>query len=365
MASARPALAGDDAAAARRKAIDATIARIDGELRRDGGGDWESWFRSLEPFRESLRERIRAAAARVPEGVLPARRATLLEAVGTPPMFEWKPESLIWYVVEPGESSAKFVADRKFPPAAAEVSRWLASWGIDLIVLTVPRMSEVYPERIGSDVPPDRIVAPQMRRYLREMLASDVEVIDLLPAFLEHSEKRPEPLYFSTDTHWQDTGRGIAAHAIAERLARYDFVRKAAAAPPLYRTDEWPECHEGEFWEALDPAQRGRVLSALEVPKRSTSPLGAEPVVRPNAPILFMGDSYVRGVPAMVAAELNVPVTDMSAANQMIDALVDIVREPSLLEGTRVAIWLNVTTSQVAFGAKLPPLPAPPAAAAK
>ena len=350
-------IAAGDPAAERRRAIDAGIAEIERELLRDGGGDWEAWFRSVEPFRSSLRERIRLAASRVPAPVDPARRATILEAPGIPPLFEWEPETQIWYLFEPGESLGKFAAERKFPGIAAEVSKWLAARGIDLVVVTVPKMSEVYPERVATGVPPDRIVAPQMRRFLLDLLKADVEAIDLLPAFLAHSESRPEPLYLPADTHWQDEGKELAVKAIAERLSRYDFVKEARTAPSLFRVEEARLCVEGAFWGALDSDQQRRARPFLEVRSLATTPVDGRPVPTLGAPILVMGDSYARFVPDLLAGELNLPVADLAAANQMADALGEFVRDPTLLEGTRVIVWLHVATSQVVFGGTLPPLP--------
>lgn len=66
------------------------------------------------------------------------------------------------------------------PDAVRATSRWLKKQGIDLLFVPAPKMAEIYTDSIVlRGVPADQIVSPHMRKLLFELLADDVEVVDL------------------------------------------------------------------------------------------------------------------------------------------------------------------------------------------
>ena len=142
-------------------------------------------------------------------------------------------------------------------------ARWLEQKGIDLLFVPVRKMTEVYPESFTEHCPPDRIIAPQVRRIMLELLEEDVEVVDLLGPLLNECDSDAEPLYLPADPHWGPRAYGIAARLIADRLARHDFVARAKASPP---TCEWAAgpykaADEGAAFPAMNPDQRRRAIA--------------------------------------------------------------------------------------------------------
>ena len=91
----------------------------------------------------------------------------------------------------------------------AAADRRLATLGIRLVLLPVPRKSVVYQEYLPPRIDPwpllDDVVTSQL-------LSRGVETVDLLEAFRAHRESRPEEhLYFQADSHWTDRAQLIAA----------------------------------------------------------------------------------------------------------------------------------------------------------
>lgn len=339
----------------RRESIRRDIERIEEECRLYGGGDWTNWFAKLATFRAELSGKIQAAKPFNPqaEGVFVARDA-VIEAVGDPPLFEGSPAGFVRYLYSPTDLE-EWVKTRPSLPAITAVSKWLKKRGIDLIFIPVPKMTEVYANRVVSSVPEDQIVAPQMRRMILELLKADVEVVDLLPLFLASKSQSKEPLYYPADTHWSGTGRMIAAREIARRLARYDFVRKAMKAPRIFKGEPVNPQFAGAVYPALSEEQKKRIEGWTNLTILGVTPLTPHQVIADDCPVRFMGDSYNIAVPQIVANEINLSVSDSSAGGQTSGALKDFLRDPALLDGCRVLIWINEAANFNSDGWALPP----------
>lgn len=95
--------------------------------------------------------------------------------------------------------------------------RWLAQRNIRYIFTVAPDKHSIYPEYM-----PDHIGRvgesrlDQLIRYLKEN--SEVEVLDLRPALL--SAKDRHPLYYKTDTHWNDYGAFLAYQEISRAISK-------------------------------------------------------------------------------------------------------------------------------------------------
>ena len=188
----------------------------------------------------ALRERIAAATPNNPRAKGPSEgRYEVLESLGDPPRFEAWPSSYLRYLAKAPLSTSEFISQTGFVSSIDAISRWLASHGIDLIFVPVPKMTEVYPDQFIRETPADRIVAPPMRRAIHDLLDRGVEVVDLLPVFLEARKKKGPSLYQYCDPHWTWEGQRIALEEIVKRLRRYPVVRKAQSGPRLYRS--WTE----------------------------------------------------------------------------------------------------------------------------
>jgi hypothetical protein len=337
--------------AARATAIRDTIAALRAECRRGAGGDWDRWRGQLEGYRVDLKARIAAATPYNPTaaGYFEAR-SSVLEGTGDFPLFESAPDHYLRHVYEP-ESLDAF---RREQPVVAG-ARWLKQRGIDVVFVAVPKMTEVYPEFFAASCPRDRIVAPQVRQALLELLEADIEVIDLLPAFLTARDTASEPLYQPADPHWAPRAQAIAARAIAERLSRYAFVKRALSEPAHREKAEapYPPASSGASYEALNPDQRRR---AEAIQPRSF--LAARDAIPPPfdgaSPIAFIGDSYNGGLMERVCLEINLPVNPLSGGGNTTDAFKNFLRDPAILKDCKVVVWLVCNSSLKA------PWPLPP-----
>lgn len=353
--SARPPAAS---APSRAESIAAARKLLFAQLAASGAGSWDAWSASVEPFRATLRERIAAAKPNNPGSKgFTESRYEVLESLGEPLRFEAWPSSYLRYVANAPVSTSEFLTRTAFVSSIEAISRWLASHGVDLIFVPVPKMTEVYPDEMVPGAPADRIVAPQMRRALFELLERNVEVVDPLPLFLE-ARKRPgaPSLYQHADPHWAWEGQRIAVEEIVRRLRRYPEVRKALAAPRRFRT--WTERRDltsvSAAFGALTPEQARRVKPFLTANVEFAAPLGQTPLASDTSPIALAGDSFNNGLEGSLAARLNMPIRDLHASGGSLAPFKDLLRDPESLRSMKVLIFLVNNQGLWEFPATLP-----------
>ena len=98
------------------------------------------------------------------------------------------------------------------------ISRHFQENNIRFIYAALPNKGSIYPEIICADLAKlngKTINVPQWRKYIRELIASGVEVIDLLPVFMTH---RDEARLFSKEHHISAAGAKLTAETVAEYL---------------------------------------------------------------------------------------------------------------------------------------------------
>jgi len=353
--SARPPAA---TAPSRAESIAAARRLLLGQLAASGAGSWDAWSASVEPFRASLRERVAAAKPNNPDSKgYTESRYEVLESLGEPPRFEAWPSSYVRYVANAPVSTSEFLTRTAFVSSIEAISRWLASRGIDFIFVPVPKMTEVYPEAFVAAAPADRIVAPQMRRAIFELLERNVEVVDLLPLFLEARTRPGAPsLYQHADPHWAWEAQKIALEEIVRRLRRYPEVRKSLAAPRRFRT--WTERRDltsvSAAFGALTPEQARRVKPFLTANVEFAAPLGETPLASEDSPIALAGDSYNNGLEGGLAARLNMPIRDLHASGGSLAPFKDLLRDPESMKSMKVLIFLVNNQALWEFPATLP-----------
>lgn len=343
-----------EVATARARSIQETKDSILQELNDFGDGDWLEWHNKLMIFRANLAAKITPLTPNNPnaEGRDEAR-STVLQNNGRPLLFEIKPEYYLRYLYAV-PSIDDWDGSRKVVSLLTKISEWYALHGIDLIVVPVPRMTEVYPDTITKQTPDNLRVAPHMRRFIYELLENDVEVIDLLPVFLDHRKFENPPLYFPIDPHWSQTGSILAVQEIRNRLTRYDVIQKSLQRAPQFNTFLYERLFEGAGLGALNSQQFESVLPSLKETvvfvQGTEFPLKRGAWIFEDSPVLVTGDSSVHyprpqetttgtNMVSALAVALNRPLTDYSKGGQKLnDPLAQFLREPTLLEGRKVAI---------------------------
>jgi hypothetical protein len=354
--------------AARAEVIRHDADALRAECRRAAGGDWDRWQRDTAPYRAALKARVDALKAfERPRTIIPETNCEPLEGRDGFPLFEPLPARHLRYLYEPSALDG-FRRDR--PVVAAD--RWLRRRGIDLVFVVVPRMTEVYAEHFLDPCPPDGVVAPHVRRTLLELLDDGVEVVDGYRLFRPAREPDPEYLYNTADPHWAPKAMALTAREVARRIARYRFGAEARSAAPIVSTTPGPYGIQGLGfavgvdiqlgWLALTERQRERAAAVQPTGlPHVVLPDGRTPPDDPDAPVLLLGHSYVPHFRERLVKELNLLVRTRWGPGQTTEGFADFQREPELLDGCRVLVW--VTTEQ--HMSEFKPLPAAVAAEAR
>jgi hypothetical protein len=347
------------AVAARAAAIGRDAAAIEAQCQKAAGGDWDKWQRDTQSYRDSLKAKISALKANSPASPTssPETRYEPLAPRDDFPLFEVGSREHLNYLYDPA-TLIDFQRDR--PVVAAH--RWLKRRGIDLILVAIPKMTEVYVEHFLDPCPPDGVIAPQIRRTLLQLLHDGVEVVDGFTLFRPLRDADAEYLYNTADTHWAPRGMRVMARDVADRIGRYRFGTRARyalpivrAAPGRYGADDSPSGMGFLFaWNALTAEQQRRAKPFQAMTQTEVKmPDGTKPPDDRTSPVLVIGHSYVWCFKEQLVKEMNLLTDSRSTPHQTTEAFGDLLREPELLEHTRVVVW--VTTSQYMTAFK--PLP--------
>ncbi len=129
-----------------------------------------------------------------------------------------------WLFLNPAKSEifgrGAACADDQFnlwSAALKERHEWLAERGITYLVVITPEKQSVYPEYLPAKPVSESVSASDLlRRWLKE---SSIPWVDLLPPL--QAARAQGPLYFRTDTHWNDRAGYIAYQATVNRLASF------------------------------------------------------------------------------------------------------------------------------------------------
>jgi hypothetical protein len=349
---------------ARALAIRDTAAAITAQCQEAAGGDWDRWQRETAPYRAALKAKIDN-----PTPVDLAKEPWLkgmervLEGKKGFPLLEVKPLGNLLYLYD----DAGLDAFRKERPVVA-AHRWLRERGIDLIFVPVPKMTEVYVDQFVDPCPPDRIVGPHVRRTLLELLDDGVEVVDGLPLFRREPVTEPEYLYNTADTHWAPRGMRVMARVVADRIRRYGFGAEARTRPPIVKVSPSPydiqlvpssvrefEMARMDGWAHLTADQRKLVEPVqTRTVDHVTFPDGREPAEDPKSPVLLIGNSFVIHFQQMWIQEMNLLIRTKWDLGQTTEAFRTLLREPELLDGCRVVVWV-VSEEHMSHFRPMPP----------
>jgi hypothetical protein len=334
---------------ARSAAMRRDTEAIEAECRRAAGGDWDEWERDTEPYRAALKARI--------DGLehLPDSSFVALPGLHGFPLFEVRASEVLNYLYDPTT-----LAGFRHQRPVLGVRRWLGRQGIDLILVPVPRMTEVYVEHFVDPVPPDGIIAPHVRRTLLELLEQDVEVVDGLPRLRAERDRDGEYLYNAADTHWALRGLRTVAREVADRIARYEFGRAARDGPRVVKTERRllaKDAFQRDGWEALSERQREVAAKAQPRAVEDATLVDGRPLPKNDrdSPVLVIGNSYADFFCEQLVNEMNLPVARRTGGHNTTEVFADFLREPELLDRARVVVWVVTEYHLTRFK----PLPGP------
>jgi SGNH hydrolase-like domain, acetyltransferase AlgX len=360
-----PPVAGvaDDAPRARAmraEAIRRAADAIRSECRNAAGGDWEKWQLATAPYRAALKAKLDTLEPVV--STIEGRRevdSKPLVGLNQFPLFEIGPQQNLNYLYDP-PTMDQFGKDR----AVVAAQRWLRQWDIDLVFVAVAKMTEVHVDHFIEPSPADGIIAPHVRRALLELLEQDVEVVDGLSLLRPQREPDPDYLYNTCDSHWAPRGMRVMAKEIADRMLRYSFGTRARYALPLFTALPVPYYVNGyagglgpiDGFMSLSPEQRQRARAVQTTVVPGVRPYDGQPLLNdPQSPVLLIGNSFVEQFEGQFVRELNLRIRSRWAYGQTTEAFGDFVRDPNLLAGVRVVVWITTNHHTTHFK----PMPQP------
>jgi alginate O-acetyltransferase complex protein AlgJ len=277
------------------------------------GGSYEKWAESAAKYVEAQKKIL----AGLPE-----------EQMGLAGKDEWVffRKSLEYST---GGDLADQPDDRNPLPHLKDLKAYLDKHEVNLLFVTIPVKSEVYFEKLPTDVAPSdktAIVNPYSRKILKDIQDAGIEVIDVLPRYLEAKTKdgeHEEPVYQKQDTHWTDRGLQIVAKLIAERVEEYGWYEEAAADKVEYTVVDTTFDRQGDIVDKLPEEVKVNYPAVTLKARQVYRPDGKLNRRDKNGPIILMGDSFTgvfelvdckgAGVASHIAAKTGLPVDQLTS----------------------------------------------------
>lgn len=102
--------------------------------------------------------------------------------------------------------------------ALKQRKKWLEARGVRFLFVVTPSKESIYPELYPARF--NRVGPTTLDGLLAHLRAhTDVQILDLRPAL--QAAKGAAPLYFKTDTHWNDRGAYVAYQAMLSELRQW------------------------------------------------------------------------------------------------------------------------------------------------
>ena len=262
------------------------------ELAEIGGGSWAKWAGQVAPLHQVIRQRLRSAPARV-------------KAFAGSDGFLFYRNSLEFVT---GGDLEKQRKGKNPLPIIVDFKNQLAAHDVDFLFVPVPTKEEIFPDEIdpNSKGLVGHVVDPFARKLLLSLAQAGVEVIDLLPAFLNARTKtdtaKEEPLYQHQDTHWTDRGLRLAADLIGRRIKQYPWFSELSAHARTYTLKETTFTRYGDLYSRLPDAEKAPYKPETLVAHQVVGPRGDLYEDDPDSPIVVLGDSFT-GVYELTDAE--------------------------------------------------------------
>ncbi len=268
------------------------------------GGSWEAWCGLLADFRADVRQQLEA------------RPAELRGLIGKDGFLFFRGD--LEYLVS---GDLRDQPDGRDPyPAIIDFNQQLKARGIDLLLVVIPTKAEVFPEKVSDKAPASAkpYVAPYCRKLLGELAAAGVEIVDLLPTFIEQRGVGDDLLYMPQDTHWAPRGVELAARLIAERVRQYPWYESLRPQQVQYSVKQVNFTRLGDICEMLTDQEKLAYRPLRLTAQQVVAPGGTLYVDDPDSPIVMLGDSFTgvfhfedcqhAGLSAHLAKDLSLPV---------------------------------------------------------
>lgn len=333
-----------------------SVAAIEHELERHGKS-FDQWDKALQPVMKSLRAKLRA---------LPPK----LKALEGEDGFLFFRNSLEYVVGGDLERQKK----GKNPlPFIVAFQKALAARGVDLLFVPVPTKVEIYPERLDPKLSAfsGEIINPYARKFLLALAKAGVEVVDLLPAFLEARQKRPDDLVFQRqDTHWTDAGLRLAATLIDRRIEQFPWHKELARHSQRFTTKQATFQRFGDLHSRLPEARKARYQPEQLLGQQVMASDGGLYVDDAESPVVLLGDSFTgvyqlmepehAGLSAHMAKDLGYPIDLVMSYGGGPNVRNKLLRRGAeALETKKLVVWVMTARDLYDYWEEWEPLEAP------
>ena len=244
-------------------------------------------------------------------------------------------------------------------PAIVDFNNQLAAKGIELLLVPVPGRPVIYPESVlgqaridGQKTLPS--LATARTEFLAEVQRQGVNVLDLLPLFLEKRSTGEEELFYRLDTHWTPFAVTEAAAAMAKHVITKPWY--AGVPRREFSIDMRSVTRPGPILETLRAMGLGEdrdeeTFVCRRIQLKTETGISRLILRNSESPIVVIGDSYSTwwnefdaGLGQQLAAELGFPVDILSTTGGGTTATrINLVRtirsEPGYLDGKKLLIW--------------------------
>jgi len=200
--------------------------------------------------------------------------------------------------------------------------KYLEKKGVNFLFVLIPDKEMVYFDKLSDEIPLPKIdlISTYQRELQKRLQESGVEIIDLLPEFLEAKEEdssHNEFLYQKNDTHWSNRGIMITAELISKRIREYSWYEKEEKTD-YFTTDTLFE-RSGDIVERLPDDIRNQ-YHPYQVLARQVFDVTDKILFKSDrfAPVMLVGDSFTgafetvdckgAGVGAHIAAKVRMPI---------------------------------------------------------
>lgn len=163
--------------------------------------------------------------------------------------------------------------------------------GIELMLLPIPAKASIYPEKLAHIEVAQPPQNESFNRFLREMAAHDIPVLDPTTALMEAKLFGKKLLFVPTDTHWTPAAIEAVANALATeielqmdlpwtRRVEYSRVTRECEAPD-------------DLVRQLGLPKEQKLYPLLHLPYHQVlTPQGKPCTFSKSADVLILGDSY-------------------------------------------------------------------------
>jgi alginate O-acetyltransferase complex protein AlgJ len=236
-------------------------------------------------------------------------------------------------------------------PAILDFNDQLKKAGIDLLVVPVPAKAAIYPEMIvpGATNSESARLDASDAEFIGVLKGSGVNVLDLVPAFLQYRKDHPDrPLYSKEDTHWSGYGLGVAADLVSEQVKKEPWYAgvaqtKFGGAPTVSKVTG----DLVQYMTGAKPGPEDLVLFGIKDDK------GGPVKFSRQSPLVLLGDSHnlvysiggdmlatSSGFPENVAAMVGfVPDVVGVMGSGATPARINLARRADNMAGKKMVIW--------------------------